>query len=54
VVPLSLVVLVAVPDPEARHRPIGKLFGPIMVLWFLVLAGLGVHGIASTRKCSMR
>lgn len=24
---------------------VGKLFGPIMLLWFIVLGGLGIHGI---------
>jgi KUP system potassium uptake protein len=42
VVPLSLVVLVALflIQKHGTDR-IGKLFGPIMVLWFLVLGGLG-------------
>jgi len=47
VVPLSLVVLVGLflIQKHGTDR-IGKLFGPVMVLWFLVLAGLGVHGIS--------
>ena len=46
VVPISLVVLVALFLIQ-RHGTarIGVLFGPVMVLWFLVLAVLGVHGI---------
>ncbi|MBF8675876.1 potassium transporter Kup [Pseudomonas fulva] len=49
VVPVSLVVLVALFLVQ-RHgtEKIGKLFGPVMVLWFVVLAVLGVHGIAQT------
>ncbi|MGK9518166.1 KUP/HAK/KT family potassium transporter, partial [Salmonella enterica subsp. enterica] len=46
VVPLSLVVLVGLflIQKHGTDR-IGKLFGPVMVVWFLVLGGLGVHGI---------
>lgn len=45
-VPVALVVLVAlflIQKHGTDH--IGKLFGPVMVIWFLVLAGLGVRGI---------
>jgi KUP system potassium uptake protein len=47
VVPLSLVVLVGLFLIQ-RHGTarIGILFGPIMVTWFLVLAALGLYGIA--------
>lgn len=47
VVPLAVLVLVALFLIQ-RHGTarIGILFGPIMVLWFVVLAALGVHGIA--------
>ncbi|WP_367863573.1 potassium transporter Kup [Pseudomonas guariconensis] len=47
VVPVSVVVLVALFMIQ-RHGTarIGILFGPIMVLWFVVLGALGVHGIA--------
>ena len=47
VVPLSLVVLVALFLIQ-RHGTarIGILFGPIMVIWFLVLGALGVYGIS--------
>lgn len=46
VVPLSLVVLVALFLIQSRGTAkIGKLFGPVMVLWFLVLGALGVYGI---------
>ena len=49
VVPISLIVLVALFLVQ-RHgtAKIGTLFGPIMVTWFLVLAALGVHGIAQS------
>jgi KUP system potassium uptake protein len=47
VVPISVIVLVGLflIQKHGTER-IGILFGPIMVLWFVVLGGLGVHGIA--------
>lgn len=46
VVPLSLVVLVALFLIQSHGTAsIGKLFGPVMVLWFLVLGALGLYGI---------
>jgi KUP system potassium uptake protein len=47
VVPLSLIVLVALFLIQ-RHgtASIGKLFGPVMVIWFLVLGVLGGYGIS--------
>ena len=46
VVPMALVILVALflIQKHGTDR-IGKLFGPVMVLWFVVLGGLGIHGI---------
>jgi len=49
VVPISLVVLVVLFLVQKHGTDkIGKLFGPIMVVWFLALAALGVHGISQT------
>ncbi|NIE77563.1 potassium transporter Kup [Pantoea sp. Ap-967] len=49
VVPISLVVLVALFVVQKHGtEKIGKLFGPIMVTWFLALAALGVHGISQS------
>jgi len=49
VVPISLVVLVALFLVQKHGtEKIGKLFGPIMVTWFVVLGALGVHGILQT------
>ncbi len=46
VVPLAVVLLVALFLIQKHGTArIGKLFGPIMVLWFLVLGALGIHGI---------
>lgn len=46
VVPLSLIVLVALFLIQKHGTArIGILFGPVMVLWFVVLGALGVHGI---------
>ena len=48
VVPFSLVILIAL---FALQRfgtgAVGGLFGPIMVVWFLVLAALGVKEVAA-------
>jgi len=48
VVPLSLIVLVGLFLIQ-RHgtASIGRLFGPVMVLWFVVLGVLGAIGIAN-------
>ena len=47
VLPVSLVVLVVLFMVQRRGTAaVGVLFGPIMVLWFLVLGGLGISGIA--------
>ena len=49
VVPISLVVLVALFLVQKHGtETIGKLFGPIMVTWFVVLGALGVHGISQS------
>lgn len=47
VLPCSLLILVAlfVFQPQGTAR-IGKIFGPIMLVWFVTLALLGVWGIA--------
>ncbi len=46
VVPLSLVVLVGLFLIQKHGTArIGILFGPVMVLWFLVLGALGTYGI---------
>ncbi|MEG1041931.1 MAG: potassium transporter Kup, partial [Pseudomonas sp.] len=49
VVPIALVVLVGLFLIQ-RHGTarIGIFFGPIMVVWFLMLAALGVHGISQS------
>src|SRR5215470_13788882 len=47
VVPLAVVVLAGLflLQPQGTAR-IGRTFGPIMSLWFLAMAALGIHGIA--------
>jgi KUP system potassium uptake protein len=47
VVPATLVILVAlfVIQKHGTHR-VGRLFGPVMVLWFVTIAALGVTWIA--------
>ncbi|AVD82029.1 potassium transporter Kup [Pseudomonas sp. SWI6] len=49
VVPISLVVLVALFLVQKHGTDkIGKLFGPIMVTWFVVLGTLGIYGISQS------
>src|SRR6516164_6499918 len=47
VVPLAVLVLAGLflLQPQGTAR-IGRAFGPIMALWFLAMAALGIHGIA--------
>ncbi len=48
VMPLAVVILVALFIVQRfGTATIGKAFGPIMLLWFVVIAALGVGGIAS-------
>jgi KUP system potassium uptake protein len=47
VVPLTCVVIVALFSVQWRGTGgIGKVFGPVMVAWFLVIAGLGAWHVA--------
>ena len=47
VLPLSVVILIAVfgLQPQGTAR-IGRLFGPVMTLWFLTIGVLGLAGVA--------
>ena len=46
VVPLSLIVLVAIFPFQSRGTAnIGRIFGPILILWFFVIGFLGFHSI---------
>jgi KUP system potassium uptake protein len=47
VVPLSLVVLIALflVQPRGTGR-VGAMFGPVLLIWFVVIAALGISGIA--------
>jgi KUP system potassium uptake protein len=47
ILPLTLVILVGLFLMQSRGtEKIGKVFGPVMVLWFIILAVLGVIAIA--------
>ncbi|MEO8302402.1 MAG: potassium transporter Kup [Rhizomicrobium sp.] len=47
IMPLTLVILVGLFLVQSRGtEKIGKVFGPVMVLWFIVLAVLGIIAIA--------
>ena len=42
--PLTLIILVGLFVMQSRGTAkIGRLFGPVMVVWFVVLAVLGTH-----------
>ena len=49
VVPISVLILVGLFALQRRGTGgMGRLFGPVMLLWFAVLAGLGLHGLWQT------
>jgi len=49
IIPISLFVLALVFSVQRfGTEKVGKVFGPIMVLWFLTLAGLGLWNIIAT------
>ena len=53
VVPIAVAILIGVfaIQRHGTHR-VGRLFGPIMVLWFVVIAVLGVAWLAAAaRRC---
>jgi KUP system potassium uptake protein len=46
VVPVTIVILIGLFLMQKQGTGvIGQIFGPVMVGWFVILAGLGVHGI---------
>ena len=46
--PADVVILVGLfRDPEPRNGAIGQLFGPVMLVWFAVLALLGIVNIVA-------
>ena len=48
VVPISAAILIGLFALQSRGSgTVGRLFGPVMLVWFLVLAALGVHGIVA-------
>jgi len=48
VIPLTLIVLVVLfVMQRAGTASVGRLFGPVMGVWFVVLAGLGLYNILS-------
>jgi KUP system potassium uptake protein len=51
VVPLALVILLVLFAAQSRGTAtIGKMFGPVMLLWFITIAVLGVGGILRAPK----
>ncbi|WP_407605374.1 KUP/HAK/KT family potassium transporter, partial [Pseudomonas aeruginosa] len=47
VVPVTAVIIVALFSVQRRGTAtVGRFFGPVMILWFVAIAALGVGGIA--------
>jgi KUP system potassium uptake protein len=47
VVPISAAILIGLFAIQSRGTAtVGRLFGPVMLVWFLSIAALGVHGVA--------
>jgi KUP system potassium uptake protein len=47
VIPITIVILIGLFSMQSQGTAaIGRYFGPIMVVWFVVLAGLGLWGIS--------
>jgi KUP system potassium uptake protein len=47
VVPLTIVIIIGLFAMQSRGtETVGRLFGPVMIVWFLVLAAMGVWQIA--------
>ncbi len=47
VIPISIVIIIALFSIQSRGTAtVGKLFGPVMFTWFVVLAGLGMIHLA--------
>ena len=46
VIPITLMILIGLYTVQSRGTAgIGKLFGPITILWFVALAGMGIYNI---------
>ena len=47
VIPVTVVIIVVLFAVQRRGTAaVGRIFGPVMIVWFLVIAGLGIAGIA--------
>jgi KUP system potassium uptake protein len=47
VVPISAAIIIGLFAIQRRGTAtVGRLFGPVMLVWFLAIAALGVHGVA--------
>jgi KUP system potassium uptake protein len=55
VIPITVVILVALFMVQKKGTGVvGKIFGPVMLLWFLVLAAAGSGRCCSSRRCWRR
>ena len=49
IVPLALIIIIALFSVQKRGTAIvGAFFGPVMIVWFLVLAATGIYSIVQT------
>ncbi|MFQ6331954.1 potassium transporter Kup [Nocardia sp. CWNU-33] len=47
IIPITVVIIVALFSVQRRGTAaVGRLFGPVMILWFVTIGALGVSGIA--------
>ena len=55
VMPMAVAILICLFAVQGRGTArIGNVFGPVMLLWFVVIAALGVGGILRHPRCSPR
>ena len=51
VVPLTIAILIGLFAMQKQGTGfIGRIFGPVMLGWFAILAALGIHGTSSRRR----
>jgi KUP system potassium uptake protein len=47
IIPVTVVIIVVLLAVQRRRTAaVGRVFGPVMIVWFLVIGGLGIAGIA--------
>ena len=55
VVPITVVIIIVLFMLQSLGTgAVGRLFGPVMIVWFVTIGACGVNGIATTRRSSRR